>query len=295
MSAPEYVVPPVLRGGQFVPRQSPGRREPARVTAGAFTAAGLPVPENPAQRNIYQLTERQGVAWSLQVDEHVRRRGAELLGHGALVLVDLDVAMAVDGTPMVDTLRWLSDRAVEAGELLDLSVSLTVRTPGHRDSGHLPGWHLWFKSPAGPVRMGPLARCRSVELRSRGTCPGSPGYGVRYAPDELSVLPRWIAELAGAPSKPVAVGQGSGQGNTRNRLEGILGTLTDAGPGDHRNRLLYWAACRCSEMIADGDLGATTAERVLYRAAEDNGHVAKHGPAATLATIRSGLRTAVAA
>jgi hypothetical protein len=45
MNALEYVVPAVLRSARFVPRQAPGRREPARVTSGAFKAAGpLPVP-----------------------------------------------------------------------------------------------------------------------------------------------------------------------------------------------------------------------------------------------------------
>jgi len=44
----EFVVPTVLRGARFVPWQAPGRREPARVSAGAFTAAGLPVPEHDA-------------------------------------------------------------------------------------------------------------------------------------------------------------------------------------------------------------------------------------------------------
>ena len=60
MKAREYVVPSVLRGAMFVPWQAPGRRAPARVSAGAFQAAGLPVPEHVGQRNIYQLTRRQG-------------------------------------------------------------------------------------------------------------------------------------------------------------------------------------------------------------------------------------------
>jgi hypothetical protein len=60
-----YVVPAVLRPAMFVPWRAPGRREPARVSAGAFRAAGLPVPEHPGQRNVYQLTGRQGLAWHL--------------------------------------------------------------------------------------------------------------------------------------------------------------------------------------------------------------------------------------
>ena len=64
MNAEEYVVPAVLRGAMFVPRQAPGRREPARVTSGAFIAAGLPVPGHPAQPNVYQLTRRRGLPWA---------------------------------------------------------------------------------------------------------------------------------------------------------------------------------------------------------------------------------------
>jgi hypothetical protein len=118
---------------------------------------------------------------------------------------------------------------------------------------------------------------------------------VRHALENLPALPYWIATLAGPPAELPATRPTAGHRNAWNRLEGILDRLTDAGPGDHRNKLLHWSACRCSEMIAAGELDTATAEQVLYRAAEDNGHVAKHGPAGTLATIRSGLRTAVAA
>jgi hypothetical protein len=196
----ECVVPAVLRSAAFVPWQAPGRRQPARVTAGAFTAAGLPVPEHPAQRNIYQLTQRQGLAWTPSLDAHIGRRGGELLGHGQLILVDIDSPAAADGSPLVNALRWLADRAVQAGGLLDLSATVSVRTPGHPAAGHLPGWHLWYRAdPGQPVHLGPLARCHAIELRTRGTCPGSPGYLIRAHPDELPVLPPWITALAGPP------------------------------------------------------------------------------------------------
>ena len=64
MNAAEYVVPAVLRGAMFVPRQAAGRREPARVAPAAFIAAGLPVPGHRAQRNVYQLTRRRGLPWT---------------------------------------------------------------------------------------------------------------------------------------------------------------------------------------------------------------------------------------
>ena len=293
MDAAEYVVPAVLRDAMFVPGQAAGRPGPARVTAGAFRAAGLPVPGHPAQRNIYQLTGRQGLPWTPGLDAHIRRRGGELLGHGRLILVDIDTPAAADGTPMADPLRWLADRAVEAGALLDLSAAVSVRTPGHPDRGHLPGWHLWYRAdPAWPVRMGPLARCHAVELRARGTCPGSPGYAVRSRPGELPVLPRWIAALAGPPPAAAAgtrTGRGGGSGQAR--LRGIIGRLLAARRGE-RNRLLFWASLRAGELVADGDLDARTATLALTDAAAQIGLAGEDGPRAVAATIRSGFHRA---
>jgi hypothetical protein len=88
MNAAECVVPTVLRGARFVSGQAPGRREPAGVTAGAFRAAGLPVPGHPVQRNVYQLTGRQDLPWTPGLDAHIRG-GGELLGHGTLIVVDI--------------------------------------------------------------------------------------------------------------------------------------------------------------------------------------------------------------
>jgi len=290
MDATPYVVPAVLRGAMFVPRQAAGRREPARVSPGAFRAAGLPVPGHPAQRNVYQLTRRQGVPWTPALDAHIRRRGGELLGHGQLILVDIDTPAAVDGAPMVNALRWLADQAVEAGGLLDLSATLAVRTPGHPDSGHLPGWHLWYQAdPACPVHMGPLARCHAVELRTRGTCPGSPGYVTWSEPDQMPVLPEWIAGLAGPPPIPVTsprAGRGSGGGQAR--LHGIIGRLAAARRGE-RNRLLFWASLRIGELVAEGNLDAAAAGQALTDAAAQVGLVREDGQRAVAATIRSGF------
>jgi hypothetical protein len=289
----EYVVPAVLRGAMFVPWQAPGRREPARVTAGAFKAAGVPVPEHPAQRNIYQLTRRQGLAWTPGLDAHIRRRGGELLGHAHLILVDIDSPAGVDGRPLVDALRWLADRAVEAGELLDLSATVSVRTPGHPASGHLAGWHLWYRAdPRHPVHLGPLARCHAIELRTRGTCPGSPGYLIRAHPGELPALPQWIAALAGpppAPATPAITGHGGAHAHAR--LAGLIRRLLAARRGE-RNQLLFWASLRAGELAADGDLDAREAARALTGAATQIGLADEDGQGAVAATIRSGFQRA---
>jgi hypothetical protein len=291
----QYVVPAVLRGAMFVPWQAPGRREPARITVGAFTAAGLPVPEHPAQRNIYQLTRRQGLAWTPGLDAHIRRRGGELLGRGHLILVDIDSPAAADGRPLVNALRWLADRAVAAGGLLDLSATVSVRTPGHPASGHLPGWHLWYRAdPGHPVHLGPLARCHAVELRTRGTCPGSPGYLIRAHPGELPVLPGWIAALAGPPPAPattITTSTGHGGAHAQARLHGLIRRLLAARRGE-RNQLLFWASLRAGELAADGDLDARAAVRALTGAATQLGLAGEDGQRAVAATIRSGFQRA---
>lgn len=286
-----YVVPTVLRGARFVPWQALGRHAPARVSAGAFTAAGLLVPASPAQRNIYQLTGRQGLPWSPGLDAQIRRRGGELLGHGQLILIDIDRPAAADGSALVNAVRWLADRAVAAGGLLDLSATVTVHTPGHPATGHLPGWHLWYRAdPARPVHLGPLTRHPAIELRTRGTCPGSPGYPVRSCPPSLPVLPRWLAALAGPPPAPATPALPShGGAHAQARWQGILAHLHAARRGE-RNTLLFWASLRAGELIADGDLGARTAVQALTSAATQIGLTSEDGPRAVAATIRSGFQ-----
>src|SRR5262249_52745429 len=153
------------------------------------------------------------------LDAHIRRRGGELLGHGQLILVDIDSPAAADGRPLVNALRWLADRAVQAGGLLDLSATVSVRTPGHPASGHLAGWHLGSRAdPACPVHRGRLARCPATGLRTGGPSPGSPGSLTRAHPGELPVLPRWIAGLAGpppAPAPPAITGHGGAHAQAR--------------------------------------------------------------------------------
>ncbi len=296
MNARRYVVPVALRSAMFVPGQAPGRREPARVSAAAFTAAGLPVPADRAQRNIYQLTGRQGLPWSPGLDTRIRRRGGELLGHGQLILADIDCPAGVDGRPLLNAVRWLADQAVAAGALLDVSATVAVRTPGHSASGHLPGWHLWYRAdPACPVHLGPLGRCPAVELRARGTCPGSPGYLVCSHPAVLPVLPGWLAALAGPPPAP-ATGALTGHAGApaQARLDGIIGRLLAARRGE-RNRLLYWASLRAGELAADGDLDPRTTVRVLTGAAGQIGLIGEDGPRAVAATIGSGFHRAGAA
>lgn len=293
MNATTYVVPDIIRGdgNKFDLRESPTSRRPAAVSPGAFRARGLAVPEDPRQWNHYQLTERQGAPWSPGIDRWIAAQGGELLT-ADLILADVDIRRAVDGSALLDSFRWLADRATEVGEVLDIATALTVRTPGHPENGHLPGWHLWYRLDSEhPVRTGPLERCRDIELKRRGTCPGSPGYEIRHIPDEIPVLPQWLAALAGKP-RIIQARAGRTFGQVSGRLEGIIDSLLEAGPGDHRRNLLFWAARRCREMIAAGELDTGVATSSLYVAAEDNGLVAKRGEADVRRTIADGLRGA---
>lgn len=297
-SAPDgdgFVIPAGLRAAMLVPRQGPRHRQPARVTPGAFRARGMPVPEHPAQMNVYQLTGRQGLPWSPGVDVHIGRRGGELLGGNAFLCVDCDTTLAVDGSVWLDGFRWLMDAATTAGEILDLTACLTVRTPGDRDRGHAPGWHLWWRAdPDRPVRFGPLRRCPVVEIKNRCTAPGSPGYQVCHVPAELPALPRWLAEIAGPPRVRAATSPVAGAvpaESAQKRLRGILGCLLAAERGG-RNQLLFWSALRAGELVAAGALDPGAAEKCLHAAAADIGLVSEDGDQAVMATIRSGFERA---
>lgn len=284
-----YAVPELLRvHGRYVRRQPGTRRSPMRVTPSAFTSAGLPVPEDRAQRNIYQLTGRRGEPWSPAIDAHIARFGGELLGAGRWVCIDCDVHLAVDGSVWLDGMRWLADAAMAAGHILDLGEWLAVRSPGDPGRRHGPGWHLWCATDPGQVRLGALAACRAVEIKASATAPGSPGYESRYVPDVLPVIPPWLAELAGKPRELIAPRPGGNSpARALRRLEqAIVALLETHGEQGQRNSLLYRAACRAGEAGCD----QAAAEQELMRRAAEVGLVADDGEARCVATIRQGFR-----
>jgi Bifunctional DNA primase/polymerase, N-terminal len=213
-----------------------------------------------------------------------------------LVVIDLDTPTRGSQLPpqwaaepnVRDGLGVLAALAKRAGQRLPKTYA--VRTP----SG---GLHLYFAAPGSREirnsagRIGPM-----VDVRGAGGYIVGAGSAVRgriyqvVRDCEPAPLPRWLAELA-APAPPLPPVPMPGPApELYRRLHGVVATLLDAGPGDRRNARLFWAACRAGEMVAAGQLGAAAAELVLYRAAELNGHVAKHGERATRATIASGMR-----
>jgi hypothetical protein len=287
MSEDGYAVPEVLRGARFVRRQPGTRRAPMRVTPRAFELAGMPVPEDRRELNIYRLTERRGEPWSPALDRHVARFGAELLGERDLINIDTDTHLAVDGTVWLDGFRWLTDAGAAVGELLDITMFVAVRTPGDPDRNHGPGWHLWARAdPEYPVKLGPLKRCPAVEIKDRCTAPGSAGYEVRHAPAGLPVIPRWIAELAGHPLPPPAIRPGlvSSPARAMRRLQWAIADLLE--PHALRNNCLYKAGLRAGE----AGLGEARAVELLMPVAAEAGLVAEDGEARCADTIRRGAR-----
>jgi hypothetical protein len=189
----------------------------------------------------------------------------------------------------MDVLAVLAERAGQP-----LPSTFTVRTP--RDGQHLS----FLAIPGRPIGNRPAAPL--IDVRAAGGAdggyvvgPGSVINGLAYEVidgQDPQPLPRWLADVldppvAARPIRPAVPIRGTAAG----RMTAILDQLAEAGPGQLRNRHLHWAACRFGELIREGDTDEATAEAALYRAAEQNGHVMKHGDRATLRTIASGIRT----
>ena len=195
-----------------------------------------------------------------------------------------------------DVLATLAERAGQPWP-----VTYTVQTP----SG---GWHLYYIAPTGRAignrPLGPLIDVRGGGESNGGYVigPGSVLNGRAYEVvdgQDPQPLPAWIADLldppaVARPERPRRMASVP-QGDLYRRMRGVLDRLASARPGDGRNALLHWSACRFAEMIAAGEIDSVSAESALYLAAEENGHVAKHGDRATRATIASGIRQGVAA
>jgi hypothetical protein len=119
---------------------------------------------------------------------------------------------------------------------------------------------------------------------------------------ELPALPviwgRRLSELPAAP-RPATVDThvvpaSGGRGLAVASLAGAVAELAGMRAGSGRNNALNRKAFALAGYVAAGDLELAVVRQQLYRAAEANGHVDRHGPRQTLATIESGLRAGLA-
>ncbi|HUZ52657.1 MAG TPA: bifunctional DNA primase/polymerase [Streptosporangiaceae bacterium] len=171
-----------------------------------------------------------------------------------------------------------------------LGPMIDVRGGGDSDGGYVvgPGTVIDERAyPGDPVAAGLVRGGRAYEV---------------IHDQAAELLPAWIADLLDPAAQEPDDCQRPGSArmpaelapDAYQRMRGVLNRLAGARPGEGRNALLHWSACRFAELVERGEIDAATAMAVLYDAAEANGHVAKHGERATRATITSGMRRAAA-
>jgi hypothetical protein len=202
-----------------------------------------------------------------------------------IVVVDIDPRNGGDRT-FAEELAWLPP----------------TRTHQSRSGGR----HLIYRYP--PQGIGNLSgskgRLAGIDILSdeKGVLwPPSPGYSViddRAMVDCPERLRELIAEAekgASSSSSPSREGKAplsGGVQRTRHvgmRTRDILAVVMNAGPGDGRNKKLYWASRRFGELIAEGLVPRASAEIMLLGVARYCGTVAKRGLKQTNDTIASGL------
>jgi hypothetical protein len=164
------------------------------------------------------------------------------------------------------------------------------------------GAHFYFRQPAGEPHgngRGALAG-RGVDIRGKGgfivAPPSVHQTGALYMPLDASrpviPAPAWlVASLRAVP--PGAVGRPAPlrrEGSAYGRLRGVVAAVLDAKPGE-RNNTLFWAGCRCAEMVTAGHVDEAVVVDLLTRAGESAGL----GPGEVQATIASALMRAVIA
>jgi Bifunctional DNA primase/polymerase, N-terminal len=122
-------------------------------------------------------------------------------------------------------------------------------------------------------------------------------------PGPVAPFPEWLIDIKGGQCTRLGLESNSypnreqgcaGVERTQNlarRTERILRKVELAKPGN-RNAMLYWAACRFAEIVAEGRLKPEVAEKLLRSAAQMCGLVRDDGAEQVTATIASGFRNA---
>jgi len=154
----------------------------------------------------------------------------------------------------------------EAGEWLERNKNRLPETRRHQTGSG--GWHYLFQHRAG-LKNSTGKIHRGVDTRGEG------GYFIWWpahiaGQHHFSIttpVPDWIADALN-PSEPVMIPwtysytPPRSAASIANKLEGLLAKVASAPEGE-RNSLLYWGACRISELIATRELDGGEASRAV--------------------------------
>lgn len=163
-------------------------------------------------------------------------------------------------------------------------------------TGRESGLHLYYAHPGVKIPTKPGALGKGVDVKGDGgyvIAPPSrhPKTGQRYmwagdgrSDHEPAPLHPGVVERLRERPRPAPAARAARCGSPRGRLAGLVNTVLNA-PPHQANNVLHWAACRCGELIAAGEVDRATAEQALQAAAEERGQL----PGEARRTIASGL------
>ena len=162
------------------------------------------------------------------------------------------------------------------------------------------GTHYYYRQPEGAPLGNGRGQLAGHGIDVRGGGAGNGGYavgpgsihqtGVVYTPLDSAMpirpVPGWLAEVL-CPVQPPEPARGARRPvSTFGALRGLVRVVLDATPERDRNSRLFWAACRCSELVSAGQVDEVTATSVLVDAAGRTGLP----EAEARRTVASGLR-----
>jgi hypothetical protein len=164
------------------------------------------------------------------------------------------------------------------------------------------GLHLVYRHPGVRVPSGVGKAGRQIDVKADGgyivVAPSlhpRTGQPYRWLSDQFALPladlhPALLERLQEKPLQSYRTARRPRSGHARGRLGGLVQTLLKAAPGE-RNALLYWAACRAGQMVAQGAIDETTAYEVLWAAGLEIGLTESEiGVTLGRGTIGSGMR-----
>lgn len=162
------------------------------------------------------------------------------------------------------------------------------------------GTHYYYRQPEGAPLGNGRGQLAGHGIDVRGGGAGNGGYavgpgsihqtGVVYTPVDSAMpirpVPGWLAEVLSPVQPPEPAPSARRPVSTFGALRGLVRVVLDATPERDRNSRLFWAACRCSELVSAGQVDEVTATSVLVDAAARTGLP----EAEARRTVASGLR-----